>query len=102
MSAIQSDIAGLPAHQVIVRPRITEKGTHLSGKLNCYVFEVSTSATKLDIKRAVEQSWGVRVLAVRVQNCIGKARRYRATVGVTAAKKKAIVKLHADDRLAFF
>ncbi len=92
----------LEPYQVIRRPLVTEKGTHLSEKLNAYSFEVHPLATKTDIKAAVQQLWDVRVVAVRTQTRVGKPRRHKMVVGHTRSWKKAIVKLHDEDRIAFF
>lgn len=92
----------LEPHQVIRRPLVTEKGTHLSEKLNAYSFEVHPLATKTDIKAAVQQLWDVRVVAVRVQTRVGKPRRHKMVIGHTRSWKKAVVKLHDEDRIAFF
>lgn len=92
----------LEPHQVIRRPLVTEKGTHLSEKLNAYSFEVHPLATKADIKAAVQQLWDVRVVAVRTQTRAGKPRRHKMVVGLTRSWKKAVVKLHDEDRIAFF
>lgn len=89
-------------HQVVRRPLVTEKGTHLSEKLNAYSFEVHPLATKKDIKAAVEQLWSVRVVGVRTQTRVGKPRRHKMVLGLTKTWKKAIVQLHEDDRIAFF
>ncbi len=92
----------LEPHQVVIRPLITEKGMHLAERDNTYTFEVNPLATKQDIKRAVEALWDVRVVAVRTQNRIGKPRRFRWTTGRTRRWKKAIVKLHPEDRIVFY
>jgi large subunit ribosomal protein L23 len=92
----------LEPYQVILRPLVTEKGTHLSEQYNSYTFAVSQQATKTDIKRAVEALWDVRVVKTRTQNRQGKPRRHRAAMGRTKDWKKAIVQLHDDDRIAFF
>lgn len=92
----------LDAHLVIRRPLVTEKGTHVSERHNAYAFEVHPHATKTDIKAAVELLWSVRVVDVRTQNRLGKPRRYRLAMGRTKDWKKAIVKLHDEDRIAFF
>lgn len=88
-------------HHVIKSTLVTEKSTHVSEKYNCFVFEVSSSSNKLDIKKAVEDSWGVRVLAIRTQTRIGKAHRHKSIIGVSRQKKIAFVTLHPDDRLSF-
>jgi large subunit ribosomal protein L23 len=92
----------LESYQVLLHPLVTEKGTHLSERHNAYTFAVATIATKLDIKRAVEEMWSVRVVGVRTQNRKGKPRRHRFKLGHTIAWKKAIVELHAEDRISFF
>ncbi len=92
----------LAAHQVVVRPLVTEKGTHQSERYNSYTFEVHPQATKLDVRRAVEELWDVRVVSVRTQNRKGKPRRHKTAIGFTNDWKKAIVQLHDEDRIAFF
>lgn len=92
----------LEPYQVIFRPLVTEKGTHVSEKYNAYTFEVSLVATKTDIKRAVQELWNVRVIDVRTQNRVGKPRRHKMVSSYTKAWKRAIVKLHPEDRIAFF
>ena len=92
----------LESHQVIRRPLVTEKGMHASERWNAYSFEVHPLATKEDIKKAVEELWEVRVDSVRTQNRKGKPRRHRMAWGRTRNWKKAVVKLHDEDRIAFF
>lgn len=89
-------------YQVIVRPLVTEKGTHQSERHNAYSFEVHPQASKIDVRNAVEELWNVRVVDVRTQNRKGKPRRHKMSKGVTSDWKKAIVKLHPDDKMAFF
>lgn len=92
----------LEPHQVVLRPLVTEKGTHVSTRHNAYAFEVHPLATKTDVKKAVEELWNVRVLAVRTQTRVGKPRRTKTVYVQLKPWKKAIVKLHEDDRIAFF
>lgn len=92
----------LEPYQVILRPLVTEKGTHLSEKYNTYTFAVNPLATKTDIKHAVERLWDVRVIKTHTQNRHGKPRRHRMAAGYTKNWKKAIVQLHEEDRIAFF
>jgi len=86
----------LEAHQVIIRPLITEKGTHQSTHRHAFPFEVNRWANKDEIKAAVEDLFGVRVRKVRTQNRQGKKRRYRFRMGKLSNWKKAIVMLHPD------
>jgi len=92
----------LEPHQVIFRPLVTEKGVYQAEKLNAYAFEIHPFATKQDVKNAVQTLWNVRVVEVRTQTRRGKPRRSRILVGHTMDWKKAIVQLHADDRISFF
>jgi len=94
----------LEPHQVILRPLVTEKGTHQSTHEhhNAYSFQVNLWATKDQIKAAVQELFNVRVEKVRTQMRLGKKRRYRFRFGRLSNWKKAIVKLHGDDRIEFF
>src|SRR3954468_22786634 len=92
----------LDIHQVVLRPLVTEKGTHQFTRHNAYSFEVNPWATKDQIKAAVEELFNVRVLKVRTQNRLGKNRRYRFRVGKLSNWKKGIVTLHEEDRIEFF
>jgi large subunit ribosomal protein L23 len=92
----------LEPHQIILRPLVTEKGTHQFTHHNAYPFEVNPWATKDMIKAAVQELFGVRVLKVRTQNRLGKTKRYRMREGKLPNWKKAIVTLHPEDRIEFF
>jgi large subunit ribosomal protein L23 len=94
----------LEPHQVILRPLITEKGTHQSTHEhhNAYSFQVNLWATKTQIKAAVQELFNVRVEKVRTQMRLGKWRRYRFRFGRLSNWKKAIVKLHPEDKIEFF
>ncbi len=92
----------LDPYQVVVRPLITEKATHLSERHNAYTFEVNPLATKTEIKHAVETLFNVKVLDVRTQNRRGKLRRYRLKLGRMRNWKKAIVSLHEEYRIDFY
>ncbi len=92
----------LDPYQVVVRPLITEKATHLSERHNAYTFEVNPLATKTEIKAAVQSLFNVKVLDVRTQNRRGKLRRYRAKLGRMRNWKKAIVSLHEEFRIDFY
>jgi large subunit ribosomal protein L23 len=92
----------LPPYQVVLRPLVTEKGTHKATRYNAYAFEVNRLAGKDDIRRAVESLFDVKVTHVNVQNRKGKPRRSRLRVGRTKAWKKAIVTLDKEHRIDFF
>ena len=79
---------------------LTEKGTALSEEQNKYLFRVAIEANKVEIKRAVEELFSVRVMAVNTMCRKGKKKRQRtAHYGTTAAWKRAVVTLHSDDTI---
>lgn len=92
----------LDPYQVVIRPLITEKATHISERHNAYTFEVNPLANKTEIKEAIETLFNVKVLDVRTQNRRGKLRRYRLKVGRMRNWKKAIVSLHEEYRIDFY
>jgi len=92
----------LEMHQVLLRPLVTEKGTHQSMRHNAYPFQVSLWADKNQIKAAVQELFNVRVMGVRTQTRLGKQRRYRNKMGRLPSWKKAIVTLHGEDKIEFF
>ena len=100
--SVESQGLTLEPHQIIMRPLVTEKGTHLSTRYNMYAFEVHPRASKTEIKQAVQALWPVRVIGIRTQTRKGKPRRHKMRVGHTTDWKKAIVELHEEDRIAFF
>src|SRR3989442_15747667 len=105
MAETRTKTAGGPdlePYQIVLRPLITEKGTHQFNRYNAYAFEVNPYATKEEIRHAVEALFEVRVLKVRTQNRLGKPKRYRVRVSKQKDWKKAIVTLHPEDRIDFF
>ena len=92
----------LRPYQIILRPLVTEKGTHQSTRYNAYTFEVNPLATKDQIKAAVQELFNVRVEAVRTQIRKGKTTRFRSSEGKQPDWKKAIVTLHEEDKIEFF
>jgi large subunit ribosomal protein L23 len=92
----------LEPYQVVIRPVITEKATHLSERFHAYCFEVNLLATKTEIKDAIETLFNVKVQAVRTQNRRGKPRRYRVKTGYMRRWRKAIVTLHEEYRIDFY
>jgi large subunit ribosomal protein L23 len=69
---------------------------------NQYVFEVATTANKIEIAKAVEQLFKVKVISVRVMNIEGKERRQGRFSGKRPDWRKAIVKLSPKDKISFF
>lgn len=87
---------------VIRRPLITEKSTELRDERNIVAFEVARKATKIDVKRAVEAQFDVRVSEVRVANMHGKTRRQGRYVGRQRDWKKAYVRLAEGEKTIEF
>jgi large subunit ribosomal protein L23 len=89
------------ARDVLRRPVISEKSVGLieEGK---YSFWVDPAANKIEIKSAVEKMFKVSVDEVRTMNVLGKRKRVGRSIGKTAARKKAIVKLKAGDKIEGF
>lgn len=89
----------LKSYDIIRRPVITEKATQ-GGMYNQVTFQVDPSATKPEIKKAVEELFKVKVTAVNTLNQQGKTKRFRGRMGRRNHVKKAIVTLaegHAID-----
>jgi large subunit ribosomal protein L23 len=85
---------------IIKKVLLTEKGTQLAEEQNKFLFKVSKDANKIEIKRAVEELFNVRVMAVNTMCRKGKKKRQRtAHFGTTAAWKRAVVTLHAEDSI---
>jgi len=89
-------------HDVLKRPVVTEKSTALREDENQYAFEVALDANKIEIRRAVESTFGVRVLDVRTQIVRGKMKRFRRGFGKKPNWKKAVVTLREGDFIDFF
>ena len=88
-------------HDILIRPLVTEKSTHLSEEQNTYVFEVGRLANKHQIKAAVESLFGVSVSDVRTLNVRGKMKRFGRFYGKRSNWKKAYVTL-ADGYFLYF
>ena len=91
---------------ILIKPVITEKMTEQSEIFNRFAFVVDRSANKIEIKKAVEETYDVTVESVRTMVCIGK-KRTRGTKsgfisGRTKTYKKAIVSLSEGDTIDFY
>lgn len=91
----------MAAQDIIVRPIITEKSMAGLG-MKKYTFEVAKSATKVDIARAVEELFGVKVSKVNTLNVRGHFRRQGRSEGYSSAWKKAVVTLTEDSKTIEF
>jgi len=87
---------------ILRRPIVTEKSAILMDEDNTYVFEVSERANKLQIKGAIENYFGVKVVDVRTLVVRGKVKRFGRFYGKRSNWKKAYVKLADGDSLNFY
>jgi large subunit ribosomal protein L23 len=87
---------------IIRRPLITEKSSHQREGENILAFEVDVRANKIEIQRAVEAQFKVKVADVRVANCHGKVRRQGRFSGRRPDWKKAYVRLAPGEKTIDF
>jgi large subunit ribosomal protein L23 len=86
-------------HQIIKKALITEKSTVARDAANQYNFEVDPRANRIEVFRAVEKLFKVKVLSVRVMNVPGKKKRTGKVLGERRSWKKAIVTLAPGNRI---
>ena len=84
-------------YDIIVRPLITEKSTKLIEE-NKYTFEVKQGSNKVEVAKAVEELWQVKVVAVNMINTQRKTRRVGKYEGLRPAVQKAVVTLSKDSK----
>lgn len=92
----------MDAIHVIKTPLVTEKSTFSSSEQNRYAFLVTSTATKTEIKKAVQDLYNVRVLGVSTHNRRSRDRRMRYGFVPGKVTKRAIVRIHPDDRIELF
>jgi large subunit ribosomal protein L23 len=90
------------AHQILIRPIITERATVLTERFNQFVFQVEKKANKYQIRNAVETVYGVKVKKVATMVVPGKTKRRGATSGKRPNWKKAIITLQQGENIDFF
>lgn len=89
-------------NDVLRRPLITEKGTFAKEEDNQLLFEVDRRANKVEIRKAVEDSFDVQVLKVRTVSLKGKTKRMGRIMGKRSDTKKAYVTLAPGHNVDFF
>ena len=87
---------------VIQAPLISEKGSLLTEAANQVLFKVRPDANKIEVKRAIEALFKVKVEKVRVARYLGKIRRVGKSMGHRSDWKKAYVTLREGDKIDFF
>ena len=90
------------AHDLIKRPLITEKTNIQKESYNQITFEVDRKANRVEIKKAIEDIFNVKVAGVKTMQIKGKTKRRGQIVGKRRDWKKAIVKLMPGERIDFF
>lgn len=90
----------------LLQPWLTEKSTRLTEQQGQYAFKVKANADKTDIKRAIEEKFGVEVRSVRTANCLGKTKRQYTRKGLIAGKKnnwkKAVITLREGQVIDYY
>jgi large subunit ribosomal protein L23 len=89
-------------YDIIIRPVVTEKTSIQKDDFNQVSFEVDRRANRVEIRRAIEQIFNVRVAEVKTMQVKGKVKRRGRIVGKRKDWKKAIVKLMPGERIDFF
>ena len=88
--------------QIIKRPLLTEKGTAMGEQANKVLFEVAVGANKIEIRKAVEKIYSVKVMSVHTQRVRGKIKRLGKHEGKRPNWKRAIVTLAEGSAIDFF
>ena len=92
----------MTAYDIIKRPVITEKSEMLRREYNKYTFEVNTKANKIQIRKAVEEIFNVKVESVSTLNPKPVVKEHWKKLNKLQAKKKAIVKLAQGSTITYF
>ena len=87
---------------VIIKPLVTEKSTHLQETRNVYAFQVARTANKAEIRNAIKAIYNVKVIDVRTMNRKGKPRRSKFKLAKTSDWKRAIVTLAENSRIELY
>ena len=88
-------------YQILVSPHVSEKGSLLADEANQHVFKVLSTATKAEVKQAVETMFKVKVEKVRILNIKGKTKRFGGRMGKRSDLRKAYVTLMPDNDIDF-
>jgi len=91
----------MDATVVIKKPLITEKATWANGQ-NRYLFSVDMRATKTEIKKAIEELYKVRVVGINTMIRRARDRVYKYGKVTGRESKRAIVRIHSEDRIELF
>ncbi len=89
------------AHDIVIKPIISEQSMDQIADRK-YTFQVAKCANKIEIKKAIEEIFDVKVEKVTTANVLGKMKRMGRNEGRRASWKKAVVKLTADSKTIEF
>ena len=92
----------MTAYDIVKKPIITEKTELLRREFNKYTFEVNNKANKIEIKKAVETIFNVKVVDIATLNIKPVTKRHGMKLYKTSAKKKAVVKLAEGNTITYF
>ena len=90
------------ARSIIIKPLVTEKGSQMREAENKYLFSVAATANKIEIKRAVEEIFNVKVKSVKTATIHGKVKRLGVYSGKRPDWKKAVVTLEPGQAIDLF
>ncbi len=90
-------VLNIGASQTLVVPRLSEKAGSL-GALNKYVFTIHGKLNKVELRKAIEKQYGVKIATVNMIVMQGKMRRFGSRMGRASSYKKAIVTLTKDSK----
>lgn len=88
-------------YQVLIAPVVTEKTTRAAESHGQAVFQVANSATRNDVKAAIEQAFDVEVESVKILNVKGKTKRFGKSIGKRNDRKKAYIRLKDGSDIDF-
>ena len=91
----------MEAREIIIRPVITERSYDVMEQ-GCYTFEVAKNANKIEVAKAIEEIFGVKVVKVNTLNVKPKVKRVRYKAGKTRTWKKAMVYLAEGETIEIF
>lgn len=97
----QSKLSKDELYKVIISPVVTEKSTRAAEHHGQAVFQVANSATRHDVKAAVEQAFDVEVESVKILNVKGKTKRFGNALGKRNDRKKAYIRLKEGSDIDF-
>ncbi len=90
------------SEQILKGVMLTEKTAFQAESQNVYSFDVPLEANKIQIRKAVESAFDVRVLSVNTITRLGRPKRHRQHFSQGQTKKRALVRLHAEDRISLY